>query len=70
MNKSFEVIRRNAGHWDINKDNSRIAFIRTGPKNSWLLGSHGNEYFNNSPEIKFPSIESCMSYVYATLMKE
>jgi hypothetical protein len=70
MNKSFEVIHRNPGHWDINHKfgdtHSRVARIRGGP---YIFTLHADKPpFMES--LEFPSVESCMSYVCAVLMKE
>jgi hypothetical protein len=67
MNKSFEVIYRNPGHWDIYQNDSRIAIIRGEIGNVWL-GADTKPF--GEIDMRFPSVESCMAYVCATLMKE
>ncbi len=73
MNKSFEVVHRNPGHWDIYLKNgdvsSRIAKIRGGPYIFHLIVEKSGHFSDNLID-EFPSVESCMAYVCATLMKE
>jgi hypothetical protein len=67
---NFKVINRNPGHWDIYAFNysfdHRVAAIRGGGNQVELRAE--KEPFKQN--MTFPSVESCMSYICATLMKE
>jgi hypothetical protein len=70
VNKNFKFVYRNPGHWDVylENDNSsrRAAKIRGEPGNFYLDGFSAP--FNNET-IYFPSVESCMAYICATMIK-
>lgn len=67
--QNFELVYRNPNHWDVYvRDFERVAKIR-GDKNATFLITESEKTFFKT-DMQFPSLESCMTYVCATLMNE
>lgn len=65
---SFQVIRRNYGHWDIVSGGSRVFAIRGGPGAYFVRDERHESERKNTPN--FATVQACMSYICDILMWE
>ena len=66
MNNTFIISKRNFGHWDICDNKNRLFCIRGGPSNYVVR----DERENRKENIKFKTVNACMSYICDLLMFE
>lgn len=69
MPKSFSVIRRNSGHWDICSEGDRLFRLRGGPS-QWDVIDERVGKGQNSTLVPFKEQSAAMSYICAELMHE
>lgn len=63
----FEVRKRNPHHWDIYNNKRRLFCIR-GESGRIIL--YGDNDYKDRPQMIFPSVISCMSFICVEFMSE
>jgi hypothetical protein len=64
--KSFAVLYRNPGHWDIYSEKQRLYRIRGGPSRYILM----DEVRLKRENMEFKTLQACMSFICDELMFE
>ncbi len=65
MIPSFNVVRRNYGHWDISDKSGRLYRVRGGPGKYVVIDEH-----TEADNVEFKTLSACMVHICDILMFE